>query len=257
MNYKFYKASKKDIPLIWVLIQDAIALRKKDGSNQWQDGYPNEEVIKNDIKNGIGHVLLDGSKIIGYVAILYNDEPAYKEIKGAWLTNDEFMVLHRIAISKNYLGTGMAQKIMEQFKIKHQEALQHISTFKDKKFVKNYCPELTWTPENFLILTTKVMGEEEVKRYSTTAVVSEEKSNSEPEAVTAYFRKLEEYFILSYTEGGIAQEIFAAFEKQSKLKRGKDGIPYPITKSYFNSHSSIIKWGKNNRLDLNFFSEKI
>ena len=112
MNYKFYKASKKDIPLIWVLIQDAIALRKKDGSNQWQDGYPNEEVIKNDIKNGIGHVLLDGSKIIGYVAILYNDEPAYKEIKGAWLTNDEFMVLHRIAISKNYLGTGMAQKIM-------------------------------------------------------------------------------------------------------------------------------------------------
>ena len=47
MNYKFYKASKKDIPLIWVLIKDAIALRKTDGSNQWQDGYPNEEVIKN------------------------------------------------------------------------------------------------------------------------------------------------------------------------------------------------------------------
>lgn len=112
MSHKLYKASKKDIPQIWLLIQEAIALRKKDGSNQWQDGYPNEAVIKNDIKNGLGHILLDGSKIIGYVAILYNDEPAYDKIKGKWLTNDKFMVLHRIAISKNYLGTGMAQKIM-------------------------------------------------------------------------------------------------------------------------------------------------
>jgi hypothetical protein len=29
--------------------QQAIARRKADGSNQWQDGYPNPEVILNDI----------------------------------------------------------------------------------------------------------------------------------------------------------------------------------------------------------------
>jgi hypothetical protein len=30
---------------IWIILQQAIARRKADGSNQWQDGYPNPEVI--------------------------------------------------------------------------------------------------------------------------------------------------------------------------------------------------------------------
>ena len=111
MNYSFRKASVHDIPQIWTIIQQAIVRRKNDGSQQWQDGYPNEGLIRKDIVDGIGYVLTDDDKIVGYAAILFNDEPAYEKLKGTWLTNEDFAVVHRVAISDYYLGKGLAQKI--------------------------------------------------------------------------------------------------------------------------------------------------
>lgn len=112
MNYKFRKATPDDLSKIWIILQQAIVRRKYDGSQQWQDGYPNENVVEQDIAKGIGYVLaLDNTKIIGYAAILYNDEPAYEQLNGTWLTNGDFVVVHRVAISDDYLGKGIAQKI--------------------------------------------------------------------------------------------------------------------------------------------------
>lgn len=112
MIYNFRKATFGDVPQIWVILQQAIARRKNDGSQQWQDGYPNQDVVENDIEKGVGYVLTDDETIVGYTAILINDEPAYHELKGTWLTNSDFVVVHRLAISDDYLGKGMAQKIM-------------------------------------------------------------------------------------------------------------------------------------------------
>ena len=111
MNYHFRKATLLEIPQIWTIIQQAIVRRKNDGSDQWQDGYPNEAVIEHDITKGIGYVLTDDNMIIGYAAILFNDEPAYEQLNGTWLTNGDFAVVHRVAISDDYVGKGLAQKI--------------------------------------------------------------------------------------------------------------------------------------------------
>jgi GNAT superfamily N-acetyltransferase len=111
MNYHFRKATLLEIPQIWTIIQQAIVRRKNDGSDQWQDGYPNEAVIEHDITKGIGYVLTDDNMLIGYAAILFNDEPAYEQLNGTWLTNGDFAVVHRVAISNDYLGKGLAQKI--------------------------------------------------------------------------------------------------------------------------------------------------
>lgn len=112
MEYSFRKATSKDLPQIWTILQAAILRRKEDGSNQWQDGYPNPSVIEKDIAGGAGFVLVDGASIAGYVAILINDEPAYAEIKGKWLTAGDFVVFHRVAISEDYLGKGLSSKIL-------------------------------------------------------------------------------------------------------------------------------------------------
>lgn len=112
MNYNFRKAQTTEKLQIWKIIQQAIVRRKQDGSQQWQDGYPNEEVIQRDIERGIGYVLLIDDTIVGYTAILFNDEPAYDDLKGTWLSSGDFAVVHRIAISDDYLGKGLAQKIM-------------------------------------------------------------------------------------------------------------------------------------------------
>jgi GNAT superfamily N-acetyltransferase len=111
-HYRFRKADLKDTSSIWELLQQAILRRKKDGSNQWQDGYPNPEVIQHDIEKSIGYVLTEEELIIGYCAVLINDEPEYENIIGKWLTNSDFVVFHRVAISENYLGKGLAKKMI-------------------------------------------------------------------------------------------------------------------------------------------------
>ena len=112
MNYNFRKASLSDINPIWDILQQAIIRRKNDGSNQWQDGYPNLGVVQKDIEKEAGYVLTEDEKIIGYIAVLINDEPAYEKLDGKWLTNDDFVLFHRVAIAENYLGKGLAKMMI-------------------------------------------------------------------------------------------------------------------------------------------------
>ena len=113
MNSNFRKALVSEIPQIWEILKLAIARRKEEGSNQWQDGYPNPDVIQNDIDKSVGYVLLQDNSIVGYCAILVNDEPEYANIIGKWITDSDFVVFHRVAISENYLGQGLAKKMFQ------------------------------------------------------------------------------------------------------------------------------------------------
>lgn len=122
MTTHFRHATSSDKQVIWQILQSAIARRKSDGSNQWQDGYPNPQVVADDIRKGVGHVLLKDNEVVGYVAILINDEPEYANIEGKWLTNGDFVVFHRVAIAENRLGQGLAK-----------ELLFHIEDFARKK----------------------------------------------------------------------------------------------------------------------------
>ena len=112
MNYNFRKAQSSEADLIWSILQQAIIRRKLDGSQQWQDGYPNLEFVKKDIEKGVGYVLTENNVIIGYASIVFNNEPAYDKLNGKWLTNSDFVVLHRLAIAGSHLGKGLAQKIL-------------------------------------------------------------------------------------------------------------------------------------------------
>jgi len=118
--FNFRKAEISEIPAIWKILQQAIQRRKDDGSEQWQNGYPNPETILNDIGKGVGFVLVYQNEIVGYSAVIINDEPAYLDIKGKWLTNADFVVVHRVAVADEFLGKGLAQKMftfIEEFAI--------------------------------------------------------------------------------------------------------------------------------------------
>ena len=122
MEYTFKQAEISDLSPVWEILQQAIIRRKDEGSNQWQDGYPNPDVIEKDIEHGSGFVLMDQDVIVGYVAILVNDEPAYENIEGQWLTYGDFVVLHRVALSQDYVGKGLARRILgfvEEYAVKN------------------------------------------------------------------------------------------------------------------------------------------
>lgn len=111
MELGFRLANLQDEDEIWGILKDAIQRRKEEGSEQWQDGYPNPEVVHSDIERGIGYVLTDHNNVIGYAAVLVNDEPAYEDIVGSWECHDGFVVVHRVAIKAEYLGQRLAQKM--------------------------------------------------------------------------------------------------------------------------------------------------
>lgn len=107
------KADLSEIPQIWNILQDAIEQRRLDGSTQWQDGYPNEVSIENDINNGYAYVLTENESILCYAAIIFDKEPAYETIEGKWLSNEDYVVVHRVAVSKLAKGKGIATKLFE------------------------------------------------------------------------------------------------------------------------------------------------
>lgn len=105
------QATTADAAKIWEILQFAIESRRLDGSQQWQNGYPNQDSVRDDIEQGVGYVLEHEGEIASYCAALFNDEPAYDDIDGAWLTNGDFLVVHRVAVSKTMKGKGMSEKL--------------------------------------------------------------------------------------------------------------------------------------------------
>ncbi len=112
MSCDFIPAEKRDIPVIWEILRAAIKRRKADGSNQWQDGYPNPSILEADISRKHGFILTKDSQIIGYAAVMMNDEPQYANIDGAWITKGDFIAFHRVAIATDFLGKGYAQQLI-------------------------------------------------------------------------------------------------------------------------------------------------
>ncbi|SIP87966.1 Acetyltransferase (GNAT) family protein [Chryseobacterium sp. RU37D] len=112
-EFKLRKAAIEDREIIWNILQQAIERRKLDGSTQWQQGYPNPETVESDIAKGFGYVMTVDEKIAVYTALILNDEPAYSTIEGEWLSNGEFVVVHRVAVDEKFAGQGMVKKLFD------------------------------------------------------------------------------------------------------------------------------------------------
>ncbi|WP_426278195.1 N-acetyltransferase family protein [Chryseobacterium sp. S-02] len=110
---KLRKAEIEDRDTIWNILQQAIERRRQDGSTQWQQGYPNLDTVESDIAKGFGYVMTVDGEIAVYSALILNDEPAYSTIEGAWLSNGEFVVVHRVAVDEKFAGQGMVKKLFD------------------------------------------------------------------------------------------------------------------------------------------------
>lgn len=123
MNFR--KSTYDDVDEILEIIEKAKVELKKLGLDQWQKGYPNREVVENDIKNEFSYVLEEiakkdnksenqiSKKIIGTIVLSPEKEEAYSKIEGKWITNDDYIVIHRLAVDSEVKNKGIATKILE------------------------------------------------------------------------------------------------------------------------------------------------
>ena len=122
----FRKSTFDDIDRILEIIEKAKAELKKMGLDQWQKGYPNREVIESDVKKGISYVLEEiaennenseekvSGKIVGTIVLSPEREEPYSKIEGKWITDDDdYVVVHRLAVDSDVKNKGLATKILE------------------------------------------------------------------------------------------------------------------------------------------------
>jgi len=112
------KAESEDIPAIWEILQESIERRRKDGSDQWQDGYPNLSTVENDVEKQQNYVLTQHGNIIATAAVIFTYEPTYDAIDGQWLTKGDADVVHRVGVSDEVAGEGIATqffRMIEEF----------------------------------------------------------------------------------------------------------------------------------------------
>lgn len=129
------KANINDIDGILMIVNDAVALLKSNKVNQWQNGYPNREVFLNDIKKGTLYVACDEDVIAGVCNLCFDKDPSYEKVYlGNWLTNDNYLVIHRIAVKKEYYHKGVANMMFsfsEELALNNNVKSIKIDTHKD------------------------------------------------------------------------------------------------------------------------------
>lgn len=93
------------------IIDSAKKYLREEGVNQWQDGYPDYNSIKEDILNQRGYFFVENSEILGYICIDYNNESAYDSLMGNWSLDKEYVLVHRMAFVEKYRDRKLSREI--------------------------------------------------------------------------------------------------------------------------------------------------
>lgn len=122
------KAEIQDLDKIMSIYRFAQDFMIESGNpNQWGHSYPKEELVKQDIKSEICHLVCDDEGPHGVFALIGGDEPTYQYIEnGKWLNDDEYVTVHRIA------GDGEVKGI---FKC----AIDYCKSIKDNIRIDTHC----------------------------------------------------------------------------------------------------------------------
>ncbi len=133
------KAEMKDLNQILGIYAAARAFMRDHGNpNQWREDKPAQEAVEKDILEGVSYLCAEDEEILGVMHLTVEEDPTYKIIDGAWLSDTPYAVVHRIASSGRVKGTGefMLRYAMEQY---HHI---RIDTHKDNYVMRNLLNKL-------------------------------------------------------------------------------------------------------------------
>lgn len=106
------RAVLNDIPGIMILIRQVVPLMNASGNLQWDDHYPNPEIFTSDIAQDKLWVAEINGSIAGVSAITTDQDQEYAEV--GWDLNETAIVTHRLAVSPQFHGQGVAVALMQK-----------------------------------------------------------------------------------------------------------------------------------------------
>ena len=109
------KAKISDLPVLMHIFECAKGIMRASGNlHQWGYGYPSEDVVRCDIEQGVCYVATenDSAEIAGVMSFIPGPDPTYAVVyDGAWLNENNYSVIHRIAVAKP--GKGVAKFFLD------------------------------------------------------------------------------------------------------------------------------------------------
>lgn len=102
------KTNVDEIPQLMQIYSRAQAFMKANGNEtQWGTTYPALSLIENDVKDGKSYVCIHEDQIVGTFYFAVEEDDSYKVIMdGSWKNEDQYAVVHRVAVDKHGLGVA-------------------------------------------------------------------------------------------------------------------------------------------------------
>ncbi len=109
------KLTEKDLACVMAIYADARRFMRETGNlTQWAGGYPSEGIVLGDIESGKLYACKEDGTILGVFYFAVENDPTYDRIyDGAWLNDRPYAVIHRVAVSEESHGKGVAGFIFE------------------------------------------------------------------------------------------------------------------------------------------------
>ena len=105
------KANKKDLNNIMKMYKSCVTGMLKNGINQWDDIYPNTEIISEDLNVRTYYVAEIDGTIVGGVNIDKNQDNTYLAIN--WKDkSDSFLVVHRLGVKEEFWNKKIGKNMM-------------------------------------------------------------------------------------------------------------------------------------------------
>lgn len=99
-------AEMKDLESIMKIIRDIVIEMKNDNTVQWDENYPREEDFIRDIENGSLYVNQERGNIRAFICLDRNQPVDYTKLQ--WKgEGQDFLVIHRMAVNKDYRNQGL------------------------------------------------------------------------------------------------------------------------------------------------------
>lgn len=111
---KLIETKEKHIIKVLSIYEHGRRSLKERGVNQWQDEGPDLETLLSDMENNFSYVLEDREEIVGTTAVIGGIDKTYLEIDGAWLNGEDYITVHRFAISQKQRGKGYGKKMFQE-----------------------------------------------------------------------------------------------------------------------------------------------
>lgn len=110
---KIIQTQSHHIPQVLALYHRASLFLQHQGIDQWQNHYPNETSLNEDMNKHGSYVLVDDNLVLGTMACLFEDDPYYEVIEeGQWSFNSPYGVVHRLCVHPDFPHQGIASKLL-------------------------------------------------------------------------------------------------------------------------------------------------